>query len=78
MGGYGGTEKTRQDLLTVSKAYSLVHSTYASINDTRDMASVFPKKFDQLPEFQGQLPAPENSLKLQDGSRYLFLQRTPA
>lgn len=53
----------RRDLLTLSKDYSMVHSTPA-----RELASILRKKFGQLPKLQDQLPVPGKVLKIQDFS----------
>lgn len=74
MGEYGGNEKVKygvtaeqtQDLFRLPKDYSLVHSNSACINDRRELASVFRKKFGRLPDIK------VKTLNLHDGSRYLF------
>lgn len=80
MGAYGGTGKARygvtterqQDLFALPEDYSLAHNTSARISDAHGLSSIFRKRFGRLTELQDQLPTPGRSLKLQDGSRYLF------
>ena len=80
MGAYGGTGKARhgitleqqQDLFLLPEDYSLAHCIPASINDARGLAYAFRKKFGRLAELKDQLPAPGKTLRLRDGSRYLF------